>query len=106
MTQNSESCAEVIHHMTHKCESWKNHKSHTYEIQNPMTHNRESYETISSLSQIRDTCAIRIHIVCRMEAPASEHAFLNLSGYPADSGHVVGWGILKSPDMHHLVGTI
>src|SRR5947209_18258918 len=54
MTQNSESCAKVIHHMTHECESWKHHKSHTYEIQTPMTHNCESYETISSLSQIRD----------------------------------------------------
>src|SRR5205807_3675107 len=54
MTQNSESCVKVIHHMTHKCESWKHHKSRTYEIQTPMTHNRESYETLSSLSQIRD----------------------------------------------------
>src|SRR5437879_11128755 len=54
MTQNSESCAKVIHHMTHKCASWKHHKSHTYEIQNPMTHNRKSYETISSLRQIID----------------------------------------------------
>src|SRR5437588_7931570 len=54
MTQNSESCAKVIPHMTHKCESWKHHKSHTYEIQNPMPYNRESYETISSLSQICD----------------------------------------------------
>src|SRR5205807_10096531 len=54
MTQNSDSCAKVIHHMTHKCESWKHHKSHTYEIQYPMTHNHESCETISSLSQIHD----------------------------------------------------
>src|SRR5437588_8745814 len=54
MIQNSEPCAKVIHHMTHKCESWKHYKSHTYEIQTPMTHNRESYETLSSLSQIRD----------------------------------------------------
>src|SRR5437588_3478319 len=54
MTQNSESCAKVIPPMTHKHESWKYHKSHTYEIQTPMTHNCESYETLSSLSQICD----------------------------------------------------
>jgi len=35
MTQNSESCAKVIHHMTYKCESWKHHKFHTYKIPQP-----------------------------------------------------------------------